>query len=916
MRIKSLRVAHFGKLKNRAIPLEDGLNIIYGENETGKTTLQTFIKAMFYGLGSSKKDIRENERKRFLPWSGDDAGGELLFQDDFGKEYLIKRSFGEKKKKDDTLILDPISGDEIGFIDGNQPGLSFFSMGEEAFEKTVFIKQLHSQVERDKEDEIMKRLTNLHQTGDEDTSYHKAMGALQLARKGLIGQRKMGRLDEIQAAYGKLKEAWKVAKGLHEENINDQMHLNSILEEKTRLHDEMADLEKKKKERRHMEQKHEYHELCGYSDRIKALILELEEKQKMFQFGDQRIDESYILDLRHLFRQWKELKGQALESMELSRIIKAEYEEKRAYLQNYDDVEDDMEMKLSTMIQESQQMEERLRAWDASVGEIQELEVKLQEERNNLGILRKFEDVTPGLELDIYDKEEKLKELKAKLSGDQRREHLQLKQDMLRSQMKNSVLMLVIGILALGTGVAGGIGLHPSFYIAGGIGLLLSIYGWISRQKASHERMIVEKEISVIGDSLSIQKEIEEIRKELGEIYYRLGILGFQEFRTHMMKYTEKKNRMEELRIRIEDRKRNINSEKPQALKARLKDLRGEIQRIFAQWNCDSLEDFSHRCRLYRKTLTEKERVLRELKDLGEKIQQIEIQREEIEREMRAQLNLKEIDEIGIENGIVTLSEGLKGINDLEREKNSLEDTFRTLLKGRTIEGLQEAMEDFAGLDESENPESEDVLEGKLKGHHQQLIELEKQIKDLQYRMQHRFAHSGSLAEIEEEMAILETQILELEEIAATIDCSLEVLESTFHEIQRSFGPRLNKAVGEILGQITQGKYDELKISEGYHVKVVDPLEDRIKEIDYFSNGTWDQIYFAMRMGITKLIFDGSDVPVIMDDAFVQYDENRLEAVLSYLYEYAQSHQVILFTCQKRELALLESFENVNYIYL
>ncbi|MDF2545220.1 MAG: hypothetical protein K0R93_118 [Anaerosolibacter sp.] len=918
MKIKGMRIGRFGKLKDLEIQLADGLNIIYGENEAGKTTLQTFMKAMFYGLGSMKKEIRDNERKRFLPWSGDDAAGELLFQDDSGKEFLIKRSFGEKRKKDDTLILDPVSGAEIGFVDRNQPGQSFFGMGEEAFEKTVFIKQLHSQVERDREDEIMKRLTNLHQTGDEDTSYHKAMGALQLARKGLIGQRKMGKLDELKAAQERLKDDLKVAKDLQEENICDQMTMNQIQEQKIILHHEIMNLEKKKKEIRQLEQKQEYLELCNYADRIKALTLAWEEKQRAMKIGDREMDESHILDLRDQLRQWKELKRQRVESTELTRLIKAEYEEKMAYLQhfkNHDHIED-IELKLTRMMQEQEHLEDRLRTWNRTIDEIHDLENQLENERNNLGILRKFEDVTPDIELSIYHKEEQLKELKEKLSGDQRRDHLQLKREILSSQRKNSILLLAVGILALVIGIAGGVGLTPSFYVAGVIGVLLSIYGVSSKKKSEKELSAIEEEISAIGDSQSIEKAMEDIRKELGEIYYQLGVMGLQEFRTYMSRYNEKKNQMEGLRIRIEDRQENMNGEKAQELREKLKILKASIQRIFAQWDCDSLETFQDSFKNYKQILSEKDRVEKELKDLGEKIGQLDVQREELGKGLRQQLNLMTLDETAVENSIARLAEGLKEISDIERDKDSLENTFNSLLKGRVFETIQDEVRTFEEISAAEELESQELLEKKLKEQHQQLIELEKQIKDIGYRIQQRFAQSRSVSVIEEEIGIVETQILELEEAAAAIDCSMEVLEDSFHEIQRSFGPRLNKSVGEILGKITRGKYEDLMISEGYHVKVIDPVEDKIKEIDYFSNGTWDQIYFAMRMGITQLIFDGSSIPVIMDDAFVQYDEGRLEAVLNYLYEYAKTHQVILFTCQKRELDLLRNYENVNYIYL
>ena len=104
MRIEELYIGCFGKIEDRSIQFEPGFNVIYGENEAGKTTIQVFIKAMLTDF-MREKSIRENERNRYLPWSGERAFGTLTFTEHDGTRYLIKRSFGAQKGRMSRLSL-------------------------------------------------------------------------------------------------------------------------------------------------------------------------------------------------------------------------------------------------------------------------------------------------------------------------------------------------------------------------------------------------------------------------------------------------------------------------------------------------------------------------------------------------------------------------------------------------------------------------------------------------------------------------------------------------------------------------------------------------------------------------------------------------------------------------------------------
>ena len=88
MKINNIKINGFGKLKNKDIKLSDGLNVVYGENEAGKSTLLKFLPAMFYGISKNKagKDITDYDK--YMPWSGDDFSGKISITLDDDRSYI------------------------------------------------------------------------------------------------------------------------------------------------------------------------------------------------------------------------------------------------------------------------------------------------------------------------------------------------------------------------------------------------------------------------------------------------------------------------------------------------------------------------------------------------------------------------------------------------------------------------------------------------------------------------------------------------------------------------------------------------------------------------------------------------------------------------------------------------------------
>ena len=135
---------------------------------------------------------------------------------------------------------------------------------------------------------------------------------------------------------------------------------------------------------------------------------------------------------------------------------------------------------------------------------------------------------------------------------------------------------------------------------------------------------------------------------------------------------------------------------------------------------------------------------------------------------------------------------------------------------------------------------------------------------------------------------------------------ALELAEMKMQEAARdmaqSFGERLNQAASEILNVITGGKYSRLFVDEALNLSVF--CEGKVIPAERLSRGSIEQVYFSLRMAALELLYE-EELPVVLDDAFVFYDEKRLKSALKWLSE--QSRQVIIFSCQTREEQYLSS---------
>jgi DNA repair exonuclease SbcCD ATPase subunit len=159
-------------------------------------------------------------------------------------------------------------------------------------------------------------------------------------------------------------------------------------------------------------------------------------------------------------------------------------------------------------------------------------------------------------------------------------------------------------------------------------------------------------------------------------------------------------------------------------------------------------------------------------------------------------------------------------------------------------------------------------------------------------------------AECEEQQYLPGTEDLEIR----ALNMALETIEKLSGNINNHLGEGLRRRTSEILSEITGGKYQEVLMDKDFHMSV--NSQDRVVPLERLSRGTMEQIYFALRMAAGDMFCEQEPFPVILDDVFGMYDEDRLAAVLRWLHK--EQRQTIISTCHKREMELLDR-EGIPY---
>ena len=143
-----------------------------------------------------------------------------------------------------------------------------------------------------------------------------------------------------------------------------------------------------------------------------------------------------------------------------------------------------------------------------------------------------------------------------------------------------------------------------------------------------------------------------------------------------------------------------------------------------------------------------------------------------------------------------------------------------------------------------------------------------------------------------------------IEEKNKYIQITKQLLENAYEKMRKNVTPKFTQNLSELINEITNGKYKKINISEDKGL-IVELENGEYVPANLLSIGTIDELYLALRLSMIDEI-SSQKIPIILDETFAYFDDERLENSLRFLERKSQDHQIILFTCTKREKQIME----------
>ena len=907
MIIKELRITAFGSLENYTISFKDGINVVYGENEKGKSTIESFIKIMLYGFSKIKVN-GEAERKRFMPFSGATMKGELILKHD-DREYIIKRSFGSTKKEDSTIIIDALTGAEISKNINEYPGKTFLGINAVTFEKTLFVRQLGVTFTKDKEEEIMDRITALFGCGEEEVPVAKALQKLEKIKKELTTSRGIGTLDILKKRESNLLDERYDGYRLAEQNIQWENELFNEKEKRKELNKEIDNLEIYKKYLKKINLQKEYKDISEYLRKSEELKKKEEFIQRELYSANEIIDEVFLDKLKEENRGYLNLLDKINESNHQIQKDKEEYDRLKIEMEQYKFLEvfgDNLKEKLIKVNYEQQIIKEKLTYLERINKDIEQEEKEISKKANGILGLNLFDNARNQIESAFKDYELKLHEIK--FIAEKNSIH-----DNLKSLIKKEKIKRIIGIvlLLLGSGVT-----FLDMPIKLGA-ILFLVYGGYLVYTASSNLKELEK-LNIANRAIeTLNVEIKEIEERLDLYLTKFNFKDYAELLGAVRKYGIYKEYEMGVSIKIEEKRKEVNEGNYLGLKETLAKNSMFLDKIIKYSNCSDINQVVSKIEIYEKKHKQIEDLELEIEN-KEKNKQMHkenlIFKESEIREKLKTMGLDSLDILDLEVYIKSYKDKLSKYQEIKRNLSSIEETYKVLLKDRDIESIKNELKEIINEENPYTFKSEEEVEVEEKKKSKELIDCEKKIKDLQNNINTRLIGKRDIVSIEEELAEVVDNIKRDSKRVASIDMALNTLNASFNQIRDLVGPEINKRIGENFEKLTSKKYSDVLLAENYQMMVRD--KDNIFKGSYLSSGAIDQLYLALRIAIIDLIFKNEECPIILDDALIQYDENRRKEALILIANKLKK-QAILFTCQKKEEEILIQKDiKANFIYL
>lgn len=892
MYINKLYLRAFGKFIYKRIYLGKKLNIIYGENETGKSTIHSFIESVLYGFDDDTNG--SNQYKKYKPWDSNLYKGSITLDGIDDNKYLITKDFLLGTTKIFNKEVDDSDNSSEGEENMECPGERFFNMNKASYRNTVSIKQLGNKTDKELSVEVTNKIINLSKSKDESISIERVLASLNITKE------EAGSEDNPKTLLGQYALRLKELNNTKEVILNRNRQVMFLSMEKKKLNSKIQEIE--------MHTNDLSNELLNYElliekDKylkvvpVKAELDELNEKLAQYnsediikKYSDKDFQEVSRLNVelnlmrieRHGLRIKKEELDEKLKNLkeDISNRIKSDFDIAKVN-QNFDNYENNKD-KISYLKSKITIGVDGLKCY-------------------NLNEINKFIDSYDA----VKENSNKIDIIEVLLSN----KNYDLMIKFIKFQNVKGFLLSLLGtVFILLAGYSGYIAYYFNAKEYYG-GLAVAIFGVISYAmaiKSSRKVIGAKKEVeSIECQNADYNKNIEEFKNQIDEILKETGCTDIEEFKSTYEKKQNEQNIIKEKTKLIDYDKESLEN---------LEKINNDLEKnLFQDLKLFSIsqitkENIEKVNEIYDKKDFVQEEIINSQGLIDEISQSLSKMDKEIsfeEKRFNVILNSNKMSSFDEFKEIVLKNEK---IIELENKREYCVNLLSTMLGKSSVEELRVKTKNINIFETKEIDEKD--LQIRIFKLNEEKNRVQLNINNIDKEIDEIESSIRSLAEVEEEIEFYDDKISFFKEKIQVAKIASNKIIEISDSIKGDFMPLLRKSISENFAYVTGGKYKEVIIDEDMNISIVsEDNKQRKIDIESLSGGTIDQLYLSLRISLSNILSGNQNIPIILDDSFVQYDSSRLRKSIEMLVRESERRQVILFTCQDREVEIAKAME-------
>ena len=184
-------------------------------------------------------------------------------------------------------------------------------------------------------------------------------------------------------------------------------------------------------------------------------------------------------------------------------------------------------------------------------------------------------------------------------------------------------------------------------------------------------------------------------------------------------------------------------------------------------------------------------------------------------------------------------------------------------------------------------------------------------------QVQGQLAALGGAEDAPQRIARKQEQLHRLQGEYDSLALALDALRSANTTLQNRFSPELGRRAAEIFADMTGSPWSHILLDREFRLSAEAGSDPTRRSVQLLSSGTADQLYLAVRLAICEMVLPAEqNAPLILDDALLTFDDERLHKTLDYLVRLGEQRQILLFSCQSREADYLASRSGVHILNL